>query len=387
MNRVLWVPFLVLLFVLPFPGTVALRLLCLAVAFLAAAALWRCLDPPPLPCKPALALWAGIALVSLVYAVDPSYSLGEIKNEIGYTMMAFAAFFAATRAESALRASLVASVLSAAAIALWAIPLALQQGEWQQGAGHGGSGIYGTLTLMVLPLIFLLWELAPKARSLWGVLSLVLLVAGYYSQQRVIWSIIGLQAACLVLLLRAKGSLKWSALGIAVVLLGTVLAVGALTAVTQTSRARHAFTVDIDQDVRFAQWPRIAVRIFERPLTGVGFGRNAMKLGHADLIPKDTPTMWHAHNVFLNYGLGLGLPGVAALVYVFFCLALCYWWLYRHTDATASRIGTTGLLLIVAVVSRNLTNDFFLRDMAILFWALNGALLGCGLRRARISAP
>jgi len=34
-------PFMLLLFVLPFPGTVALRLACLAVAFLVAIALWR----------------------------------------------------------------------------------------------------------------------------------------------------------------------------------------------------------------------------------------------------------------------------------------------------------------------------------------------------------
>ena len=76
-------PFMVLLFILPFPGTVALRLTCLAAAFLIAIASWRRLAPPALPCKWAIALWAGVVIASLVYAVDPSYSLGEIKNEIG----------------------------------------------------------------------------------------------------------------------------------------------------------------------------------------------------------------------------------------------------------------------------------------------------------------
>ena len=58
-------PFMLLLFVLPFPGTVALRLVCLAVAFLVAIALWRRLAPPAIPCKPALLAWMAVAFLSL----------------------------------------------------------------------------------------------------------------------------------------------------------------------------------------------------------------------------------------------------------------------------------------------------------------------------------
>src|SRR6267378_6221560 len=69
-------PFMVLLFVLPFPETVALRLLCLAGAFVIAVALWRRLAPPRIPCTPALVFWVLIALFSLAGAVDCYYSLG-----------------------------------------------------------------------------------------------------------------------------------------------------------------------------------------------------------------------------------------------------------------------------------------------------------------------
>ena len=40
-------PFMVLLFILPFPGTVVLRLACLAAAFLIVVISWRRLSPPP----------------------------------------------------------------------------------------------------------------------------------------------------------------------------------------------------------------------------------------------------------------------------------------------------------------------------------------------------
>src|SRR5258705_2159109 len=112
---------MLLLFVLPFPGTVALRLACLAVAFLVAIALWRKLAPPSLPCKPVLLAWMAVAFLSLAWAVDPAYSLGEIKNEILYTMMAFVAFFAVTRDEADLRRLLLA--LAAGALLLCSLAL------------------------------------------------------------------------------------------------------------------------------------------------------------------------------------------------------------------------------------------------------------------------
>ena len=67
----LLLPFMALLFGLPFPGTAALQLTCLAAAFLIVVICWRRLAPPPFPCKWAIALWAGVAIASLHFAVDP----------------------------------------------------------------------------------------------------------------------------------------------------------------------------------------------------------------------------------------------------------------------------------------------------------------------------
>src|SRR5712691_11157614 len=101
-------PFIVFLFILPFPGAVALRLTYLAAACLMVVMSWRRLAPPPFPCKWAIALWAGVAIASLHFAVDPSYSLGEIRSVVGYALMVFVAFFAWTRDEKRLRLSCVA---------------------------------------------------------------------------------------------------------------------------------------------------------------------------------------------------------------------------------------------------------------------------------------
>jgi hypothetical protein len=79
----------------------------------------------------------------------------------------------------------------------------------------------------------------------------------------------------------------------------------------------------------------------------------------------------------------MGLPGVVALAWVFFSLLGEYWRLCNSPDDKLKWLGVAGIMLVAGVVLRNLVNDMFVRDAAILFWAAHGALLGFGCRRSR----
>ena len=85
----------------------------------------------------------------------------------------------------------------------------------------------------------------------------------------------------------------------------------------------------------------------------------------------------------LNYGLKMGLPGIAALLAIFLGLIFQYWKFLLAPVREVQLLGTAGIAIVLAVLLRNQVNDMFLRDMAILFWALNGALLGLGARKLR----
>jgi len=54
-----------------------------------------------------------------------------------------------------------------------------------------------------------------------------------------------------------------------------------------------------------------------------------------------------------------------------------------HADPEVAAAGIAGLMLVTGVVVRNQFNDFFVRDMALLYWALSGLLLGFAQRRKR----
>jgi len=393
MRRILLAaPTALLLFILPFPGTVTLRLLCLALAFVIALSqyvqLLRNGAAPPWPCKLPFVLWAAVAAVSLAYAVDPAYSAAEVKNEIGYTMMAFVSFFVLTREDADLRDHLLALAAGAALLCIWILAMRFATGTWNESAGHGGRGIFATYAVTLLPLLILLalyfdarWQ---RVAAL--LLLVLLLLTAIYSQQRIIWAAMATQAAIAFWLLRRGGILRLSKGDTLVATVAVVLIAGGGFFVTQLLRFNEygASAVTISGDIRTEQAGAIVTRILDRPLSGAGFGRQAMSKANRDLIPASNPLLWHAHNSFLNYGLSMGLPGVAVLLFVFLCLLRQYWKFAGHSDHKLQLIGAAGMALVAGVFLRNQVNDFFMRDMAILFWALNGALLGLGSRIQRL---
>ena len=378
----LGLPFALLLFVLPFPGTVALRLLCLAAIFVVAMTQWRRIGTPPLPCKAVLLAWAALALASLAYAVDPAYSLGEVKNEVGYTMMAFVAFFAITENYSKLRVWLVTALAAATLVAAWALLVAQGNGGlWDDSAAHGGRGSFASLAVAVLPLAPLLWRgLSRPGRVLLGVGIVLILMAAVVSEQRIIWAVLGVQAVVVLGLMAYAGLLRLSRFTLALLLVGCVAVAGTALLIVHERKVDQspAEYFDLNHDFRLQQWRRIVDRIETRPLTGAGFGREAMKKAYPDLVPTVEPLtlLWHPHNVFLTYGVAMGFPGMLMLMLLFGALIARYARQLRGGSEEQRLAAIAGIALVAGVVTRNLTNDLFLRDGALLFWALNGALLG-----------
>src|SRR3954465_5923485 len=72
----------VYLFVLPLAHTTGLRSVTFGISTLLLLATWRRFPAAPIPLKAPFAAWLVLALVSLIWAVRPEYSINEIKNEI-----------------------------------------------------------------------------------------------------------------------------------------------------------------------------------------------------------------------------------------------------------------------------------------------------------------
>lgn len=402
MEKFRWqlLPAVLFLLILPLNHTIALRFLCL---FLAAAVALRSfikLGVPPLPLKLPLALWAGVAMLSLTWSLDPLFSLNELKTEIGYGMIALFSFYilaSGKREWHILLWALMAGVVGTAAIAAvkaWQIGIyPAYDLDWQH-----GPGTYSTYLSLAFPfLLYLLLRPAQNRfpfRPAWLLLP-VFLFAGYATLNRMFWLAAGVALLVYLALLafrRSKSILLRSLIGLV-----TSLAVVMFFFVYVSSQ--HAATVTLSPSVpnlngsslkhvveslhhseRYQIWQYWSKHIAERPLTGVGFGRD---LPHYVYIK---PPEWsdgffaHAHNVFLDYALQMGLPGLGALLILLTTLTRAFWNFHLSLHEEIRLVGICGLALIASFITKNMTDDFFWRSDGLLFWSLVGMLFGYGER-------
>ena len=393
-NLPFWqtLPAVLFLVVLPLNHTMALRLIFL---FLTAAVALRCYfktGAPPLPLKLPLALWAGIALLSLTWSFDPLFSLTEIKAEIGYGMLAFFSFFVLTRDPDAWKIYLRALLAGLAGTFVFVAIRVIQLGhapsyddwDWQ----HGYVS-YSTYLAMALPFLFLplLGTMDKRLRSAAWILLPIYLWVAYLNANRMFWVSFGL-----VLMIFLVGA--WNKMTdvnarrklLLAGLLGIVLTGAAFLSVVQmkvsaTASAGTAIATTFGKSERYIIWHYWLERIAERPLTGVGFARDLPHFVYAK--PAEWPPFWfaHAHNLFLDYVLQLGIPGLMVFLFLLGAMAREFWRLYRGADKEAWMVGLAGLGLLAALISKNMTDDLFWRTDALFFWASAGILLGYGKRR------
>jgi O-antigen ligase len=222
----------------------------------------------------------------------------------------------------------------------------------------------------------------------WAAAAL-LVSAAWATDNRIVWAAFGVQLAIAFLLrrrapamedhrIRHVGRMAWAA--------ACILAIA--FAVSVVDRGNRFYDRDapvstsIERDLRPAIWSIAWRRFLDAPWLGHGLGREILANDFIPLTPStDHPQLRHGHNMFVDVALEMGLVGLAAFLGVFATLLLAYVRLLR--DPAASPFAVLGLAILAGFVVKNLTDDFLHRHNGLVFWALNGALLGMGARAAR----
>jgi ADP-heptose:LPS heptosyltransferase/O-antigen ligase len=374
-----------------FSHTVALRLLLLLLctALVVAAiikdrASLRLLPPLWL----AFALWAAWAWLSLAWSVEPERTLKELRNEIVYTALAFWACYVAAQARDAARA--IAPVLAAAAVTACAIALYhFPQGTEPYHRGlHGGPGNLSSALLTLMPCALLgAWYARRTGRVPVLVSSLALavlfVVAAYTALNRTIWFGFAVQ------LLLVGAVLVWrrraGVVSARVKVIGALLAVGVIGGAAFVSahiyaerEPNGAAAGKLSEDPRLKLWPQVMERIQERPLTGFGFGRGALRqMLNAEF---NDPLLWHAHNLFLDMVVQMGVLGLLLLLVLLGATVREGWRMARSSDDLAAACGLAVLAIAAGMVIRNVTDTLWVRQNALLYWGVLGILFAWSQR-------
>jgi len=384
----------------------------------------------------ALGIWSLWTLTSATWSVNPDATLHAWLDEVAYPLAAFYAFWIVGQSplkqqrllqNVAWATSLILAVMSVVYFHY------LDPGAAKPGLMHfyARVGHSSTIALMAIPLFATMAaKTETKIRGLTGVLFCV--VIGGATLNRFFWIALALVA---VVLLRPRSSRErvraWTALGALLVV--TLVAVGfsnklrvmgpafssVAAPVVQGSStppgilrvvARAPDTLEItdpqlaamesapapwpatlierlrvfsgmnramSSDARPRIWAFYGSQVTKHPWIGIGFGKPLPSLAYASLIPDDLVKLdgnvrTHAHNLFLNtllqvgvVGLILQLAALGCLAYQFFAVRLIYPQVYR-----------AGIALILGMLAKNLTDDFMWQSTMLMFWSYCGLLLG-----------
>ncbi len=375
--------------VLPFSSSVALRNVAMALAGIAAITWlvtrgggWRSSFPPLRVLLPVFC-WSAWCLLSLAWSVDPAYSAAELRPGLLPTLGAFLLFFALTESAADLDRWAWALAAGLAVLALLALGQHLVAGRWNPQRWHVDGGYYATHVVLASPLLAWLW-MRQGTRAVWirpaiAVTALATMVATYWADNRIVWIALATMAVTACALAARAGDVaqRRRALG------GAVLAVAAAAGLfvlahqqrNNILHSRGGGGAYLATDPRLAIWPFALERIAEAPLAGHGYGRGILRdtMRTAGAAP-DNPLHWHAHDIFLNVALQVGLVGLALFLWMWAAMARELAGALR--DAPPRRwVAIVGFALIAGYTVKNVTDDFHVRHIALLAWSLAGALI------------
>ena len=378
------------LFVLPLAHTTALRSIAFGVSILLLLLTWRDHATLPVPLKAPFAVWFIVAMLSLIWAVHPDFSIGAIKSEIIYGFLSFLIFFKATRSTRALKfwvATLFASGVVTGVIAMIHFLRGLD--PYPVGAFYGGALSNAGYVTTVLPFLVAA-PLLPSGRrriAMLGVIFFLLLMA-YGTTNRGVWLYLLVELAvfgCLYLV-RVELHPKTRKTAFGIVAICAILGTGTLFYAAKGRLGLSGGPTDViagtaKADLRPQLWKDSVDWIGQRPLTGAGFG--TMVLGKELQEHQQNVNHTHAHNILLNYALQLGLLGPVVLIFLFYSVAREFWKLIKSSDKELKTLGIAGMAIVSGIFAAGMIEDLFGRHLGWLFWALTGMILGYSSNAAR----
>lgn len=337
------------------------------------------------PLLPEWSLFALIALLSLTYATDPIYSLGEIKAEILYGFIVFSITATWIRdRESMYRFAWIVACPNAILVSYsWFLALTSPDLKHSAvGSLNVKVGTYSTYLVTVLPLVIALaWiEWKSKRRLIGaalGVLAIGNLGALVFTLNR--QGYFSIAVACGVVgLILVRRSFSWGRLLLVFGLLGFLIGLSIYQVEKRgAATGEHELTTfsgAVKNDPRWRLWSFAVSKIAQRPLSGGGFGREAFDLAYPD-FKETNPLLWHAHNMLLNKGVQMGVAGMAAFLFLIFSTLRAFL-KGLHGPPELRVYALAGVAMFVGVFVKNMTDDFFVRDNALFFWMLSGAIIG-----------
>lgn len=341
----------------------------------------------PTPLLLPLAFYAACAAASLFTAVDFAYTLKEVRAEVLKGAIIFYSGVYFIRDMGHLRQCWNMLLVGAAIMGVAGLALFFLYGGSifhhfvRAGSLHNGYGSFSTYLVTVWPFILL----APKGLDLgpwrrwWPVLVGVTALSAYVTYSRTCWAALVLESG-LCLLVVGHHRLRAAAVTSAV----CVMLIAVLFALPGSGHGERWARLWTDpQKVGgsagdlMSLWRFSFKEITEHPFRGIGLGRHSFSKAFPEFRATHQPLLWHAHNMFVDLTLQLGVQGLVGILLVLAVLVGSLWPRSPPSGGDAAAwYGAATAIMVVGFAARNLTDDFFVDDKGLMFWLLAGLAMG-----------
>jgi len=341
-------------------------------------------------------IYGVFVVLSFFTAIDLGYSLNQFRGEYLKNFLLF--FLVIQFVTTEKRAKAILLGIAAGNLVMVSVGIAefMSQGgslimrledsqEFRSGWAslHSGGGTYSTYLITLFP--FLLW-LMVEWRKWWvKALAIILAVANLFSLyitfQRGAWVAFVMMVVAAIFLIPIRNWTKGLCLVIFLIVVGSGLCLAPTQTLIHEEKIEGLGQLILDPEKtigrRFTTWRVSLGYLMENPVLGAGFGRRSPYKKYDYYKRKEAGLYWHAHNTFLNLGLELGLLGLLAFIFLLSRLLWLGWRGYQRSPpgGLAHFLASALLVMIVGVIFRNMFDDFFIDDTAMLFWFLAGTVL------------
>jgi O-antigen ligase len=172
---------------------------------------------------------------------------------------------------------------------------------------------------------------------------------------------------------------------LALALLAAGLYLIGVARIQMTVSPKEAVSATVAGDPRHRIWGLALERIAEHPIVGAGFGRGSRREEFRTEI--GGAIYWHAHNVVLNYGMSLGVPGIVLILALFGVPLVRLVRAARDAPSDLRRYAIAAAVMVVGVFVKNQFDDLFYRQTAFFYWAVIGMVLGACARSDQVPTP
>ena len=315
-------------------------------------------------------------LVTIFFAVDPSYSFSEWRKALPRFLI-FWFVVNTIKTEDQVRSILLASSMGLGALSLFEIAyffgnggkvleLFMMGGASRAGALTGSSQWLSTFLVLGFPIVLLgLWcEPVGKMRLGYIIICSVMLGALLLVFTRAGWLAIIIELVMFGILMVKR---IWR--------VGGLLSIGCLVLILLLSNvSKFSFVTESQMvnsmtlQIRFNTWNFAIEKIVEDPsmgFTGIGYGKHSFYKAFNDLGPG---LHTHIHNMFLARAVQIGIPGLLLFAWIFGMVLLKSFRGFKYfPHQYVGKLSLAIFLATIGLIVRNLFDDMFIGSIVYVF--------------------